>query len=374
MKRFTSLLLIMALLLSGCGAWAGGNYHHIVPYEDNSGGTGNPNVTVTSYWSLYNALVNLVKNGMEKGIIFVSRYDQTRLESDLAQAQEALLKNDPIAAYAVDTIHCEIGMNSGQNAVAVSIGYLYDKKEILKITRVRNMATGKTAITNALNDCADSVVLYIDNYVSTDFVQLVEDYADKNPHIVMETPQVKVNTYPETGASRVVEVKFTYQTSREMLRGYQKQVSRIFTSAALYVDSDAAASDKISQLYSFLLQLEDYEVNTSITPAYSLLRHGQGDSKAFATVFSAMCREAGVDCRVVTGTRWGEAWYWNLVKDEAGWHHVDIIRCSQEEGLVYRADVEMEGYVWDYEAYPASLIPEESMPTEPIAEPEQGEE
>ena len=373
MKRFISLLLIMALLLSGCGAWAGGNYHHIVPYEDNSGGTGNPNVTVTSYWSLYNALVNLVKNGMEKGIIFVSRYDQTRLESDLAQAQEALLKNDPIAAYAVDTIHCEIGMNSGQNAVAVSIGYLYDKKEILKITRVRNMATGKTAITNALNDCADSVVLYIDNYVSTDFVQLVEDYADKNPHIVMETPQVKVNTYPETGASRVVEVKFTYQTSREMLRGYQKQVSRIFTSAALYVDSDAAASDKISQLYSFLLQLEDYEVNTSITPAYSLLRHGQGDSKAFATVFSAMCREAGVDCRVVTGTRWGEAWYWNLVKDEAGWHHVDIIRCSQEEGLVYRADVEMEGYVWDYEAYPASLIPEESMPTEPIAEPEQGE-
>lgn len=374
MKRFISLLLIMALLLSGCGAWAGGNYHHIVPYEDNSGGTGNPNVTVTSYWSLYNALVNLVKNGMEKGIIFVSRYDQTRLESDLAQAQEALLKNDPIAAYAVDTIHCEIGMNSGQNAVAVSIGYLYDKKEILKITRVRNMATGKTAITNALNDCADSVVLYIDNYVSTDFVQLVEDYADKNPHIVMETPQVKVNTYPETGASRVVEVKFTYQTSREMLRGYQKQVSRIFTSAALYVDSDAAASDKISQLYSFLLQLEDYEVNTSITPAYSLLRHGQGDSKAFATVFSAMCREAGVDCRVVTGTRWGEAWYWNLVKDEAGWHHVDIIRCSQEEGLVYRADVEMEGYVWDYEAYPASLIPEESVPTEPIAEPEQGEE
>ena len=304
----------------------------------------------------------------------MSRYDQTRLESDLAQAQEALLKNDPIAAYAVDTIHCEIGMNSGQNAVAVSIGYLYDKKEILKITRVRNMATGKTAITNALNDCADSVVLYIDNYVSTDFVQLVEDYADKNPHIVMETPQVKVNTYPETGASRVVEVKFTYQTSREMLRGYQKQVSRIFTSAALYVDSDAAASDKISQLYSFLLQLEDYEVNTSITPAYSLLRHGQGDSKAFATVFSAMCREAGVDCHVVTGTRWGEAWYWNLVKDEDGWHHVDIIRCSQEEGLVYRADVEMEGYVWDYEAYPASLIPEESMPTEPIAEPEQGEE
>ena len=370
MKKLIPLLLIMALLLSGCGVWTGGNYHHIVPYEDNSGNSGNSSATVSGYWGLYNALVNLVKNGTEKGIIFVTNYDKEQLEADLVKAQNALLTNDPIAAYAVDSIRCEIGMNSGKDAVAVNLSYLYDKKEILRITRVNNMATGKTAITNALKDCVDSVVLYIDNYVSTDFVQLVEDYADQNPHIVMETPQVKVNTYPERGVSRVVEVKFTYQTSREVLRNYQQQVSRIFSSAALYVDSDAATAEKIAQLYTFLMQLEDYSHNTSITPAYSLLRHGQGDSKAFATVFAAMCRQTGLDCYVVTGTRWGEAWYWNLIEDETGWHHVDIIRCSQEEGLVYRADVEMEGYVWDYEAYPASLIPEESVPTEPVEIPE----
>ena len=374
MKRLISLLLIVALLLSGCGVWTGGNYSHIVPYEDNSGGNGNPNATVSGYWGLYNALVDLVENGAEKGIIFVPQYNRERLEDDLAQAQEALLKNDPMAAYALDSIHCEIGMNSGKDAVAVNLTYLYDKKEILKITRAKNMAVGKTAITKALDNCADSVVLYIENYVSTDFVQMVEDYADKNPHIVMETPQVKVNTYPESGVARVVELKFTYQTSREVLRGYQKQVSRIFTSASLYVDADAAASDKISQLYSFMMQLEDYEFNTSITPAYSLLRHGRGDAKAFATVYAAMCREAGLNSYVVTGTRWGEAWYWNLVEDETGWHHVDIIRCSQEDGLVYRTDAEMAGYVWDYEAYPASVISEETVPTEPATEPEQPQE
>lgn len=370
MKKMIPLLLIMALLLSGCGVWTGGNYHHVEPFEDNSGGTGNHNATVSGYWGLYNALVELVKNGTEKGIIFVPHYDKTQLESDLVRAQDALLQNDPLAAYAVDTIQCKIGMNSGQDAVAVNLTYLYDKKEILKITRVNNMATGKTAITNALDDCVDSVVLYIDNYVSTDFVQLVEDYADKNPHIVMETPQVKVNTYPERGVSRVVEVKFIYQTSREVLRGYQQQVSRIFSSAALYIDSGAADSDKIAQLYTFLMQLEDYSYNTSITPAYSLLRHGQGDAKAFATVFAAMCRRAGINCPVVTGTRWGEAWYWNMVMDETGWHHVDIVRCSQEAGLVYHTDAEMEGYVWDYEAYPSSVPPEETLPTEPVEIPE----
>lgn len=369
MKRLIPLLFLAALLLSGCAAWASGDYHHVVPHKDNSGSTSSSNVNVTSYWGLYTALANLVEKGTETGIVFVPQYNQALVEADMAKAVDAVMRNHPIAAYAVDEIDCELGTNSGQSAIAVSISYLHDKKEILKISRVRNVASGKTVIAEKLDSCADSVVLFIENYTQTDFVQMVEDYADENPHIVMETPEVKVNTYPESGASRVVELKFIYQTSRELLRSYQYQVERLFTSASLYVNADAAASERLSQLYSFLMQLEDYEVNTSITPAYSLLRHGQGDSKAFATVYAAMCREAGMSCRVVTGTRRGEAWYWNLVEDETGWYHVDILRCAQEAGYQIRTDAEMEGYVWDYAAYPASTAPE-VPPTEPeVTEP-----
>lgn len=364
MKRLIPLILVVALVLSGCGAFSGGSYHHVESYQDNSGSSDNSSTTVSNYRSLYNALVKLVESGTEKGILFVPQYEQAQLEEDIALAEENLLKNNPIAAYAVDSIRCEIGTNSGRRAVAVNLKFLYDKKEILKIQRVKSMNDGKTVIQKALDNCADSVVVYIESYFSMDLVQLVEDYARENPHIVMETPQVKVNTYPETGTARVVELKFTYQTSRDVLRGYQLQVGRIFTSASLYVDSYAAASGRISQLYSFLMQLEDYSISTSITPAYSLLRHGKGDSEAFATVFAAMCRQAGISCRVVTGTRWGEVWFWNLVEDENGWHHVDIIRCSQEDGLFYRVDAEMEGYVWDYTAYPVSVRPEPEV-TEP---------
>lgn len=363
MKRLIPILLIM-VLLSGCSAWASGDYHHVVPHKDDSGSTSSSNVTVSTYWGLRAALANLVENGAESGIIFVPQYDQVLVEADIAKAVDDIMNNNPIVSYAVEEIECELGMNSGQSAIAVSISYLHDKTEILKISRVQNVASGKTVIAEKLDSCADSVVLYINYYTQTDFVQMVEDYANENPHIVMEIPEVKVNTYPESGSSRVVELKFIYQTSRELLRAYQNQVSRIFTSASLYVNSDAAPSEKLSQLYSFLMQLEDYEINTSITPAYSLLRHGQGDSKAFATVYAAMCRESGMNCQVVIGTRWGEAWYWNLVEDETGWHHVDILRCAQETGYQIRTDAEMEGYVWDYAAYPASTAPEESA-TEP---------
>ena len=40
----------------------------------------------------------------------------------------------------------------------------------------------------------------------------------------------------------------------------------------------------------------DYRIETSITPAYSLLRHGVGDSRAFAVVYAAMCQQAGLEC------------------------------------------------------------------------------
>lgn len=367
MKRWIPLLLAVVLLLSGCDSWSGGSYHHVVPHEDQGGSNSNQDITVSDYRSLVSALQMLVESGTESAIIFVQQYDESAIKKDIDNAVERILAHNPIAAYAVEELKCELGTNSGRSAIAVNISYTHDKREILKISRVKDMEAGMAVIAQRLDSCADSVVLYYDSYEETDFVQLVEDYAFQNPQMVMETPQVKVNIYPDSGIARVVELKFIYQTSRETLRSYQNHVRRIFAAANLYINSDAAASEKYSQLYSFLLQQEDYEVKTSITPAYSLLRHGEGDAKAFATVYAAMCAEADLNCMVVTGTRWGEAWYWNLIEDEDGWHHVDIIRCSQEAGYQLRTDIEMEGYVWDYEAYPDSVSSEPS-PTEPIGE------
>ena len=364
MKRLIPILLL-ALLLCGCSGWSNGEYHHVTPHVDDSNQSSGQNVTASDYLSLYNAMNDLVDSGAETGIIFVSRYDQNQVERDMLTAAEVVRQKNPVAAYAVDQITCELGTNSGQSAVAVKITYNRDPRQLSKIIRVPDMKEGTALIASQLDACADSIVLYCEKYRNVDFVQFVEDYAAENPQLVMETPQLTVSTYPDNGTARIVEVKFIYQTSREVLRGYQQQVSRIFSSAVLYVDADAVESEKISQLYTFLMQLEDYSIVTSITPAYSLLRQGQGDSEAFATVFAAMCRETGLECQVVTGTRWGEAWYWNMVKDEDGWHHVDIILCSQSDGLVYRADVEMEGYVWDYEAYPQSHLPDPE-PTEPV--------
>ena len=224
-------------------------------------------------------------------------------------------------------------------------------------------------VRTALDDHASRVAVLVNQYTETDFDQLIQDYARENPQKVMEVPQVSEGIYG-SGRARVVELSFTYQNSREALRQMQAQVKPVFEAAALYVSGQGSQRQKLSQLYGFLMERFDYKQETSITPAYSLLRHGTGDSRAFAQVYAAMCRDAGLTCLTVTGTRDGEPWTWNIVRDGEGFYHVDLLRCS--EGGRYRecTDEEMEGYVWDYSEYPVCAVApvpeqEELLETQP---------
>ena len=149
-----------------------------------------------------------------------------------------------------------------------------------------------------------------------------------------------------------MELQFVYQTNRDSLRQMQSQVKRVFEAAELYVIGDGAQRQKYSQLYAFLMERFDYQLETSITPAYSLLHHGVGDSRAFATVYAAMCRLAGLECMVVTGTCSGEPRVWNIIREGDTYQHVDLLRCNEQGRFREWSDAEMEGYVWDYSSYP----------------------
>ena len=356
MKQTAALLLALCLLLSGCSSLFDGSYTHEEPHQNQGGQLPHENIVASNYNGLCKALAGLVESGAQSGIISVPNYDQSTIYTDLSQAVAQVRTTNPIAAWAVNDITWELGSNGGQLSVAVNITYLHDRSEIRKVHRVSTMEGAKNVIASVLDDHSTGVQLLIPNYESMDFQQLVDSYADSHPQSVMECPQVVVNIFPESGSSRLVELKFTYQTSRDALRAMQTQVQTVFESAAVYVSSYNKESDKFQQLYAFLMEFlveGDYQLETSITPAYSLLRHGVGDKKAFATVYAAMCKEAGLDCRVVTGTRAGEPWIWNLICVDGVYRHLDLLRCSEKGGYRIYSDSQMDGYVWDYSAYPA---------------------
>lgn len=360
-------LLALCLLLAGCGTFMDGEFiwqqdHPIQPSPE-----GGQNISVADSQQLYDALTGCIETGIEQITMSVVQYDRDLLEDDVAQTIDRLMQDNPVAAYAVQEISYELGTVGGEPVLALQVQYLHDKQQIKKIIAVADNKEALTSIYTSLNACDSAVVIRIHDYQEVDFLQIVEDYAMRFPQYLMETPQVTVNIYPDHGKDRVVELRFVYQTSRDILRGMQDQVRILFNASVDMVSVTEEASEKYSQLYALLMErFQNFTVGTSITPAYSLLVHGVGDAKTVAAVYAAMCRYAGMECLIVTGTRAGEPWYWNIVCIDDMYFHVDLLRSMDAGALLLLTDAIIdEGYVWDFTAYPQSPVqPEEEIPEE----------
>lgn len=360
MKRIVVVLLI-CMLLTGCD-WMRAEYHSVTPHKVKTQQQAETIPAASNYTELYDALAQIVERGALTGRISVEEYRAVSLESNLQLVAENIKKNHPIGAYAVEDIGFELGSAYGLSVVAVTVDYSREPEELQSVKAAADMEKAKLLIHETLTQCDASLVLRIAQYEDTDIIQLVEDFAAANPDVVMEVPQVTVAVYPESGEDRVVDIRLAYQTSRDSLRQMQKYVQPVFTASSLYVSSEEETDIiKYARLYTFLMERNDFKAETSITPSYSLLRYGVGDTKTFALVYSAMCRKAGLECLVVTGTRNGDARSWNIIKDKDIYYHVDLLSPS---GFIIFTDQQMGGYVWDYSAYPACGVAQQPAPEE----------
>ncbi len=366
-KRLVSMLMAICLLLSGCG-YMDGSYVSVTPHREQRQVQQQDAVTVSDYKTLLEALKQIVASRQESAVLYVPDYPADRLRTGIDLALHNMKYSDPLGNYALEDIHCELGASGSIPALAVTATYRRSQAELRQIKKAATMEDGEKLVENALERFEAGLVMQIEDYRQEDFIQFCQDFGTANPQLVMEAPQVTETVYGN-GRGRVVELVFTYQNSRDDLRKMKAQVKPVFDSAVLYVSGDGAQRQKFSQLYAFLMERFDYKIETSLTPSYSLLRHGVGDSRAFATVFSAMCRDAELECMTVTGTCAGEPRTWNIVREGDWYYHVDLLQCSVLGGYHTYTDQQMEGYVWDYSAYPACDGPAyESL--EPVEEPE----
>jgi len=377
MRKIALVIVIICLFLTGCSGWLRGSYVYVTPHQEPAQEEQPQILRIKSYTALREALVELICQGREEGIFSVEELDLSNLEDKMSATIQYAMDTDPVGSYIVSDITYELGASGTVSAIAVKIHYNSNLASLRTMQLVQDMEEATAIITSAMRQVDDSVVVQVENYEELDFAQLMQNYADSNPEYIMEVPQVTVNTYPRSGKNRVVSIQFAYQTNRDNLRAMQQRVQDVFASAKLYVSGDGAEEEKFSQLYSFLTERFKYIRETSITPAYSLLSHGVGDSRAFAVVYAAMCSRAGLECLVVSGTHEGQSRFWNIICDDGAYYHVDLFG-----GNAFRkmTDGEMAGFVWDYSAYPECKpawypedppqIPEDTQPPEEETTPD----
>ena len=344
-------VLLLCVLCSGCSFWMDGSYVSVTPNRSQSANRTDEIALIATYQQVNEVLTEMVEDGIQEGIMHFTSITEEQVVYFMDTAISNVTHSNPIGAYAVNEITYDIGTNRGKQAIAFNITYNHNRSEILRIKKAETMEDVEVLIQNALNNCDSGTVLLVKNYRAQDLIQYVEDYVTEFPQSCMEMPQVSVSYFPELGQERVIEIVFTYQTSRDTLRSMHQSVSNVFKSAMYYIDAQAENSEKYSQLYSFLMERYDYKLDASITPSYSLLRHGVGDSKAFANVYGAMCRQVGLDCHTVAGTKDGEPWHWNVIMEDDSVYHLDLLACNAEGVFELKTAEEMAGYVWNYSEY-----------------------
>ena len=347
MRRFVALMVLAAVVMSlgGCTLFSetyvyerphqGGNHH---------GQTGQQ--IASSYPEILEALSTLTAQGETSGVIILSDLSEPVGRSYMQAAVKNLMLQDPVAAFAVESVDYEFGTNAGRGAIAVQINYSRSRADIAGIKSVQTMDEAEQLIGQSLEQSMGSVVFRVAEYEQTDFAELVALYAETNASMVMETPQVMTAVYPHSGSDRLVELIFTYQNTRDDLLKMQALVRPVFTAAELYVQGNRSIRSKYQLLYSFLMERMAYKVQYSETTAYSLLQEGIGDAHAFASVYKAMCDQAGLDCRVINGTKDGNEWSWNRIVINNRVYYIDLIEARRSGQLQLRTSSEMTGYVW----------------------------
>lgn len=351
MKRIGSLIMLLALCLSLFGCGMEGHYVSVTPHPHQDVYRELGELYASSYREMRSALSQLIADGADRGIIFLVDLDENTGNSYMESIVENLYRTDPVAVYAVESVQYGLGTNTGRKAIAVEILYKKSRTEIQRIKHVENMEQVLESVEDALEEVGTSLVLRTDTYEPTDFTLLVQRIADENPDKVMEIPQTVATVYPEEGTARVIELTFSYRTDQQTLLHMKELVWPVFTAAELYVQGGQDPMDKYAQLYNFLMQRYDYTFMASATPTYSLLQEGVGDCRAFASVYSAICNKAGLNCRVISGTRNGEVWYWNQIEDDGRVFYVDLLRSYQQGNLQLLSEAQMPEYTWDKNYY-----------------------
>ena len=170
-KRLILCLLVVCVLLSGCGNLFDGHYSSVKPHEQQPNSSTSQNVSASNYGQLSAALVKFVQTGREKGVINVEDYNQAVVEADMKRAITDVMHHNAIAAYAVDMVSFELGKSRGKPALDVEIAYTHNRAEILKIKKVYDVS----AVSMPANpDTSISARSYFDGVIEMEKQELLE--------------------------------------------------------------------------------------------------------------------------------------------------------------------------------------------------------
>lgn len=353
-KSMISLLLAGIMALSGCSALLEREYVEVVPYEPvSSSNADSSTLRAQSYQELVNAVMHLVSEGEERGVINLYNYTAQDAERDLSRACLEVVQEDPLGAYAVDYIRYESSLIVSYFEVTVNITYRRTLEQMDSIISVTGSNALRQELQNALTSFSSGATLKVSYFTADEkyIHELAEDAYFSTPTSALGKPEVTVSIYPDTGYQRIVEIELLWPESTETLRRHSEDLKEL---AANLITEKISAEKLYSMIRTNLTVTTEGENSTP----YDALFGKKADSMGLALAYQILCDQAGLKCHLVHGQLDGTTHYWNIISEDDGetWRHMDL--STELLSLTDEELVETGAYRWDNEKYPSCLAPE----------------
>lgn len=363
-KKIFSLALAasMFISLSGCAGIFSKEYLYVTDYVDNSSEhDGDETVTVSDFDGLKNAVSKMVEDQLTEGKLIFSNYSGD-LQSDLSQVGWSVKSENALADYCVDYVSYYLNRIVTYYEAQIHITYKRTASEVQSIIPVAGLTGFKEQLSKSLNDCAEEVAVqwYARSLTQEDVASAIKEvyFSDPSASVVSPTPEITIHS--SSTAKNIVELSFKYGYSDSQLMMMKEELNRKIGSivAASHSDSSPQFARNLCESIASGTELDKANLPESPVSAVSLsstvygaLIAGKADNLGMALAYQALCKSAGIESTVISGTLNHHVHYWNSISIDGVSSYVDVSSFKNPSvGLIFMmsdSQIESRGYSFD---------------------------
>ncbi len=374
-KRIAVLLLAAALLTSlcACATILEGDTLSVKPHIDNSPANQATDATeVSSYEELRSRILDMVADHRESEVFSLTAFEEGDVPARVEEICKSVALESAFSEYCIYYINSEVNQIVSRCEARITVNYRHSKAQIDSVITTYSQRYLRSLLLDALETRSGYIVFLTNmNMVTEDYISaLIEELYRSNPLTVVSLPNTSVNTFSHDGSDeRVIEISFEYLYTSSLLNTMSDAVNK---SVDEIVDTVAEGTDALMllSLCEKLTQYVDFDIEAAADPqlteqdlastAYGAFVNRSAASEGYALAYKALCDKLGLECSVVPGRFNNSTHYWNIVRIDSDYYHVDPARCDIsgfETAFLKRDSDIISNYWWDTRDYPVCSGP-----------------
>ena len=356
-KRITQLFAMVAMLfvLTGCAAIFTNTYQSEQDFQGNEKIELADNVQVIqNYNELRRLVFGMVNNHEASREIVFSGYTGNAV-TDIASVCNAVKTESSYGAYCVEYISYDLRQIVSSYEAKINISYLYTKEELEILQTTSNLDSFSKMFVSALEQEEPKLLVRVNNGTAEEAVltELMDNAILGYPMAISYVPKFSVKIFDGNSSQKIYNVSIQYDSTLDNDKRL-KAMGNVLERCATGIDG-ANTAQKVLSAAEHISTHFVFDRAGGDT-AYHALVEELANSRGVSCAFKALCDKLDIECLIVSGRIEKQEHYWNIVKIDDAYYHIDIshLDAMGAEHAMFLTDSERQGsYWWNQSAYPA---------------------